>query len=1132
MNRARLFGFEERIRALGGSTITDPGSTQPLIWFSPATAAVVLLLGFLLAGLIDLALGRIWELPSTPTSAVEIAGLVLGLALAVGAGAGLVATALLRLLGRRDGGGRGAFWLLLTVLVLLGLHGCRDRLVGLAHAIETRTLLPLGLVLLGALLTTWLWLRLLRGGERGNGNLLRIGLSLLIGAALLTGLHHDVRWTPGTPLALLALTLGLSRIGVQLEDRVPARASRVLPVVALLGLVGGALVWRDQSSDRAVDLARLVRDRNLPSTRYLLDLLDPGPRSRARRDAAPRPDPDRMIADAFATTDRSAALDALLGSNRRHFNLVLITCDDLRLDSVGWMGASRNGRSPTPALDRLAGQSLVFDRAYASCPDADEACWSRRQGRYPRWCAEGAPDLAEILAGSGYETLEADATRLPARHPGDADAAEVTAAALDLIARRAPGRPFLLELRYRDPAPSYRRHAAFAFGDRSPDLHQGEVAWMDRGITPLLDRLDRGDLIGTTIVVFLGNNGRAFGGSETGLLHEARLRVPLLLRAPGLVPGHDDRLVGLVDLVPSLLGLLGRARPAACQGRDLADAVLGIPGTEAGFAWVEGGHGSGERGLVVGDRKLRTDRTGADDLVAIGRTRCEETPTDEVGARERIDLVAVRDRLETELANRAGGPPATEVAVRAATTAALAALAGPEGPPRLDALRALLALRRDDPGRDAGGATAALEDELGRTLRSVAGDERRSPAERRLAFELLTTFTGAEVAPLMRAGLQIEEAEVRDRAALWLAERGDPSLREPLLAALAARDPSFRLQAAPALANLGERPAIRWLLPTLTESRPERAAVAVAGLARLGLHDLDVELAVRLGLGLEGLESRAGLLATATAVAGLRGDAADLVLARIARARWSEPALQARAALERRCSAARRAGLDLLAEQEILGDRSLLDDDPEAALLAYDEALRLAVGLGIAGDRHHLAAARCLVASGEIGAARARLKKLLASARPGERTTVAARALLEELAGPGVAFDPGALVVEVLESVSAEDLVHGRPFAVELRLRNLGTRQLAGDVWPRAPRIFWAFRDAEGRLRLPDRRDAPPVAFLPPEGLAAGAALELFSSGRLPATAGRHRPVLVLAESTGLDGDARPLLELPAIEVR
>ena len=75
----------------------------------------------------------------------------------------------------------------------------------------------------------------------------------------------------------------------------------------------------------------------------------------------------------------------------------------------------------------------------------------------------------------------------------------------------------------------------------------------------------------------LGEHGEAGHGM---LVYDAALRVPLVLAATGLPAATRDEPVSLVDIFPTVLGLLGLAVPPAHDGRDLVAAGGGTASSE------------------------------------------------------------------------------------------------------------------------------------------------------------------------------------------------------------------------------------------------------------------------------------------------------------------------------------------------------------------------------------------------------------------------------------------------------------------------------------------------------------------------------------------------------------------------
>jgi arylsulfatase A-like enzyme len=105
--------------------------------------------------------------------------------------------------------------------------------------------------------------------------------------------------------------------------------------------------------------------------------------------------------------------------------------------------------------------------------------------------------------------------------------------------------------------------------------YRAEIAYMDEQIGRLLAALDRGDLWRESIVVFAADHGESLGEGNVWFAHGSRLTdeqvwVPLVIFSPGRAPARRTDPVSLVDVFPTLLGLLGVTPDGAARpGRDL-----------------------------------------------------------------------------------------------------------------------------------------------------------------------------------------------------------------------------------------------------------------------------------------------------------------------------------------------------------------------------------------------------------------------------------------------------------------------------------------------------------------------------------------------------------------------------------
>jgi arylsulfatase A-like enzyme/tetratricopeptide (TPR) repeat protein len=287
-------------------------------------------------------------------------------------------------------------------------------------------------------------------------------------------------------------------------------------------------------------------------------------------------------------------------------NLLLITVDTLRADHVGAYG----GAAPTPALDGLARRGARFARAQAAVPITGPSHATLLTGLYPpshgvrdnvRFALDARhPTLASILKergfrtgavigayplasgfgfGQGFETFDERLRETPAGAQGAERGGDAVAeAALAFLAADDP-RPFFLWAHFYDPHTPYDPPSPYreSYAGR---LYAGEVAYADAQLGRLLDALRASGREPRTVVAAAADHGEGLGAhgeaTHAVLVYESTLHVPFLLAGPGVPAGTvvADQ-VGLVDVLPTVLRLLGVAPPPGLPGRDLAPALRG-----------------------------------------------------------------------------------------------------------------------------------------------------------------------------------------------------------------------------------------------------------------------------------------------------------------------------------------------------------------------------------------------------------------------------------------------------------------------------------------------------------------------------------------------------------------------------
>ncbi len=214
--------------------------------------------------------------------------------------------------------------------------------------------------------------------------------------------------------------------------------------------------------------------------------------------------------------------------------------------------------------------------------------------------------LAETLKAQGYRTGGFVGAFVLDRRWGIAqgfdtyfdefDLSEDTGPSLEVIQRRGSdvvdrALPWLAaSARSRPSSPGCTctiPHSPYAapaeFGSRFPATRDGaydaEVAYTDAQVGRLLAALDAAGRRDDTLVVVLSDHGEQLGEhreqSHGFFVYDASVQVPLLVAGPGIAPRVVPDQVRIVDVMPTVLDLLGIERPAAVQGTSLRPALDG-----------------------------------------------------------------------------------------------------------------------------------------------------------------------------------------------------------------------------------------------------------------------------------------------------------------------------------------------------------------------------------------------------------------------------------------------------------------------------------------------------------------------------------------------------------------------------
>ena len=303
-------------------------------------------------------------------------------------------------------------------------------------------------------------------------------------------------------------------------------------------------------------------------------------------------------------------------------NIILITADDMGLNT----GRYGDDTAPTPNLDRLADEGILFTRAYVTQSSCSPSRSSILTGLYPHQNGQlglanagfsmkpGVPNLPTILYEHGYYTgsvgkihVEPESElHFDFKHTYITRDVYVIAHLVDEFISLQDSMPFFLMIGYSDPHKTKNQYMGAIKVDGIPEIPLNEdevqpfdfvglntklirqvtagyyncVERLDVGVGLIMDVLARHQLSDKTVVAFISDNGPPFTRAKT-TCYEAGVRVPFIVRWPGMKKGVvRDELVSTVDILPTILDAAGIEPPDGVCGSDLR---LLLRGRRAGW---------------------------------------------------------------------------------------------------------------------------------------------------------------------------------------------------------------------------------------------------------------------------------------------------------------------------------------------------------------------------------------------------------------------------------------------------------------------------------------------------------------------------------------------------------------------
>lgn len=291
-----------------------------------------------------------------------------------------------------------------------------------------------------------------------------------------------------------------------------------------------------------------------------------------------------------------------LSGAARGMNVLLITIDCLRSDGLDY-GRDKNSR--TPNIDRLCQRAFVFPNAFLQSRPYTEFALSSLLSSSIRLDVDDdrfAHTLATLLGQNGYETIRVTSTAVDVKSrvqtmggfKHDAARAYVegrlvsskykdwmNGEAADRALKRYAGRKFFMWVHYLSPHDSIRGEIPASYvtpGGDDKQLYLDAIAYTDYLAGKLLKGLVDEGIDGKTVVVVTSDHGEGHGEHvaryHVDKLYNEFIRLPLIVYVPGLKGGVIDRNVGMMDVAPTLLDLVGIDAPPEFQGRSLLRCLL------------------------------------------------------------------------------------------------------------------------------------------------------------------------------------------------------------------------------------------------------------------------------------------------------------------------------------------------------------------------------------------------------------------------------------------------------------------------------------------------------------------------------------------------------------------------------
>lgn len=300
--------------------------------------------------------------------------------------------------------------------------------------------------------------------------------------------------------------------------------------------------------------------------------------------------------------------------NNEPLSVILLTVDALRAD-MPWSGYSRD---IAPNLTKLAQANVVFENHRSTTSFTAQSLPAMLAGRMAStlyrsgYFFAGYTDanefFPEVLQQKGIPTVAVQAHMYFDRGKGlnqgfsswemvpgitynertdEHVTSEKSTALLQklLSDSKTTGKQFFAWAHYTDPHADYQKHSECPdFGNSNRDKYDNEVCFTDLHIGKFLAWAEKQPFWERTAIIVSADHGEAFGehgfNEHAHELYEELVRVPMIVRIPGVASKRITTAHTHLDLAPTILELMGQEPLAGFEGRSMLPEVRGLPGKE------------------------------------------------------------------------------------------------------------------------------------------------------------------------------------------------------------------------------------------------------------------------------------------------------------------------------------------------------------------------------------------------------------------------------------------------------------------------------------------------------------------------------------------------------------------------